>query len=696
MSEGAIVSGAGLPRIPCVLALLVALALTGCGTDFVPGIPLATHATFKVCDTAGFPVAGATVYLVPVDRVLGTPITGAQVLSGNAEDRDEPLEDAIRFRGAGIPQAVTDANGVATLTSVPQGRYYHFVMPVGGEHLPGGSGCRVAFDGTAVLGIVPRKIVLSSSPGPLSGYIGSSLCLACHPSFSDTTQHVHRLGLSVPGQFSSLQDATRYPTILSGWSMFLPGIVPTSGTPVYLFDYDGSRGEDKFQTTLTDPITHAVPMPAQMIAWLWEDTGSSTFKITLENMLNPGDPLSPWTLTVPLTYGGALTKMIHLVRLPGREGLYPLLGYQNDGDDTRYDRERKVYRDFAAGTFWNPGTGMLTLPPPSATFDGSCAACHLTGLTRFQDGATMEWLSDAANDPGGAFDIDGDGSIDEVNVGCEMCHGPGGQHGTWAGDPLNAGQQARFIVTPQNLSPSRELLICGRCHDRPQGAGPVNNEEPLDPAGLMARPGTSRTDWLAGFTTRKGPDTTDYWGDDLHSFSRHQQYSDLLKSGKHRNQRVLVTCAKCHGSHGADGPWRQQLRSDPDDWQSNLCQQCHFLDQGLHTAATTTFPHTIPAAACAKCHMAQTAKSGSGVYGSLLAPPDGGPLDELRVYYQNDLSSHLFGPHPSKSHPEVSGVTPSLAMPIPYTRSCASPCHTNSPLLQLGPKGPIGGSHLVR
>ncbi len=52
----------------------------------------------------------------------------------------------------------------------------------------------------------------------------------------------------------------------------------------------------------------------------------------------------------------------------------------------------------------------------------------------------------------------------------------------------------------------------------------------------------------------------------------------------------------------------------------------------------------------------------------------------MSTYYQDDISSHLFGPVVRKTHPDVAGVLPGLAMPIPYTNSCGTPCHNVSNL----------------
>ena len=119
----------------------------------------------------------------------------------------------------------------------------------------------------------------------------------------------------------------------------------------------------------------------------------------------------------------------------------------------------------------------MVAPPPAKTFEGNCAGCHFTGYTTWQDEGTGEWLADAVFDPNGAFDIDNDGTLDEINTGCEKCHGPGSEH---IAANVAMGATTKYIVAPSKLTPSRELMICGICHDRSQGNGSLKNDHLLN------------------------------------------------------------------------------------------------------------------------------------------------------------------------------------------------------------------------
>lgn len=649
---------------------------------------------------SGHPVENATVHLVPASAIdTTTPITASSIYAAPfpAEAVDEPLEDAIRLRGAGFPTATTDAQGRFVIADVPDGRFFVHVTPreQDSEHLPGGDQSRRSLTAQE-LRKQPMTIKLSSRPPTAATYAGSSTCLTCHQDQRHWAQTAHKLGWTVPGAPGRMQDFSRHPEYFTAFESFPEVDAFNRGTHFELGDYDASRGDDKFK--LRAAGDGRLPIEAIYAdVYLWRRAADKKYVITLVNRLNPQDPNSPAHLEIKLLYGGAVHDQRYIVSVPpglaARQGWYTLLRYNMTGRDTRLHRERRLWQDYkfwmwwAAGADGRYGTGddVVTAPPiNNNAVQTMCAACHLTGWERYQDKTSGEFLVRAANDPGGEVNIDDDPALDEINVGCESCHGPGSQH-------VANGGRARFIVNPKYLSAERSSVVCGRCHDRRQGyGGPVNGyTQAISQTGELARPGISRRELITTFTdpvkkgpTVRGPGREDnIWADDVHSNKPHQQYADFLKSTMYRNERHLVACSDCHDMHG-NTQYRRWLIHDPDNAASQLCQRCHQVDEAAHMEAKLNAKMKGLQTRCIDCHMPGTANTGgvAGDFGRLIkVPPYAHAQDEeSNAYWEGGLKSHVFDV-PSKTNVAVRGVAPGRAMPVPYTSSCGT-CHVVSEL----------------
>lgn len=677
---------------------LAAHFLTGCGGGGGGGgttSPTSVSGTI----TGGGPVAGATIYLVPASSVVTTPIDGDGVRAGTTEGYDEPLEDLVAASGATFQSATTAANGAYTLSNVTSGTYYFYVKPAATDtdHLPGGNKCRIALSSSAFLGTTV-DVTLSSKPPATATYIGSTRCLTCHPEEAGEKYTAHRLGFCAPGQpTGTLQDKRNFPNFDDGTDHFLAAAGTANyanGTRIYFGDYVGTRGFDKFE--VYEDNTKITQVLGSM--YLWKDTtNSNTHMITIVNTYNGTDPNSPLHLPVGLTYGGAVYKQRHLVEIPGtlaagRTGLYPLLQFQSypgisQGLESNYDRSRSKWRDyhldwyFGGGTDAVVGTGaddLLKAPSATNTFQAQCAGCHSTGyrITGAQT-ASGEWPVDAVTDANGVYDIDGDGQNEEVNLGCEGCHGPGSAHET--------ANSHDYIIDFHALTPSRANQVCGFCHDRPNGNGTgsgLSGQDTLfNAANEIPLPGISRADLLANHTSQKGPSASEIWSDKVHSIKHHQQYTDFIKSKHYRNDRQLVTCYDCHDTHADRSlaglqEYPHQMTADPDDTDSTLCARCHALDLNTHTEQETGDTHAGQQTKCYQCHMPRIARSGPGHFGKILTGFAGGAttgVDQDEVYWMNDISSHVFD-FASKQATGVAGVAPSAAMPASYTDRCGA-CH---------------------
>ena len=189
-----------------------------------------------------------------------------------------------------------------------------------------------------------------------------------------------------------------------------------------------------------------------------------------------------------------------------------------------------------------------------------------------------DFVAGAVNDPNGEADIDGDGIPNELNIGCEVCHGPGSEH---AKRPRR--RKSATIVNPAKLAAERATVICDQCHSRPQGN--LKNDQPVSKDNKMLTPGISRNEYLVNHTTREDAAQSDFWGDGVHSKSHHQQGTDLIRSKKYTNGNQTLTCADCHDPHGKTGV-KHQLKLEVRDDKNSLCASCHKdVDIKAHTAS---------------------------------------------------------------------------------------------------------------
>ena len=636
-------------------------------------------------NSVGVPVTGAKIHLVPVSYINKAPIKASDIFYPpfKAESYDEPLEDAIRLHGMDFPNAVTDTGGRFIIPEVPDGKYFIYVTPSerDTEHLPGGDRSRLAID-ARTLRSMAMTIKVSSRPPLDASYVGSSKCLGCHPNRETLKQTGHKLALTVPDAPGGLQDHSRFPDYFNALSKFTEVDRYTDGKRLELGDYDPSKGTDKFKIREFGDTRPSIDT-IYFDVYLWKNKTDGKYYISISNRLNPSDQMSPSHLQLKLIYGGAVHRQRFIVQVPEnmgeRKAWYVVLHYNPDGNNDRWNEDRRTWKDYSFDEFWDAGadekygTGDDVLKVPSLndrTFQGQCAACHVNGWERYEDPDTGELLVRGVNDPNGELNIDDDPQQDEINIGCEKCHGPGSKHITNPG---------RFIVNPKLLASERTSVICGRCHDRRQGnEGDIDGIQPLNEKGEFLRPGESRNTLLTEYSNpkKKGPEPKlDIWPDDIHSKRPNQQYSDFVKSKLYRNEKILVTCTDCHDIHGGT-PYRRLLSNNPDDAFSPLCQKCHPVDFIPHMENRFGAKMKGKLTRCIDCHMPGTAiEEHGGTFGGFIkSPPYNSTVEEDKnVYWEGLINSHTFKV-PFKNNPGIAGIDPGKAMFIPYTNKCGG-CH---------------------
>jgi hypothetical protein len=666
------------------MVAMTSFMLAGCGDDDDDdddGGAAPIEPTVQVTDSAGAIIAGATVYAIPaadVADLAAQPLTlAAGVYDAAALNVDEPLEDLINGNytptGGGVAtytSAVTDANGEAVLTGLAVGAadmYFLYVAPAAADagHLPGGSLCRTAVSGASLDNKV-TPVAISTTPSPAATYIGSSACLACHPTRDTQKQTAHRHGIMVAGSPGPLQDLTKFDedddvyNYMAGLNKFTDGDATSGGTTVWFYDYDATRGFDKFKTLESDPGAGAT---VYATVRAYKDSADDKYKMEFTNVINPADPNDGMIREAMMTYGGGVYKQRYLTSFGASESLHLLpLQFNASGDDAATDRTRKVWRDYHLD-FWmtvdttTPANSTFNdLPAASKSFDINCASCHFTGFTITQDATTLEHSASAVADPNGEIHPL-TGLQQELNVGCETCHGPGSEHQA-------AGGNGVAIVWLSYLTPERETMVCGQCHSRPKGNDSfgAKTDAPLNGSDKMLFPGTSRAAYLANQTSRHDATTSDFWADGLHSKSHHQQYTDFIQSAMYRNGSALNTCTACHDVH-APGSDRHQLSGTSDN---TLCTDCHTANADVVAHMTAQTGVSMGAdTLCIECHFTKTAKSGAGETTGKV----GGT--SAVTYYQNDISSHRL------DVPLKTATSSTNAMPVPYTNNCGL-CHNLS------------------
>ncbi|HEY3321072.1 MAG TPA: hypothetical protein VGP72_11450 [Planctomycetota bacterium] len=680
------------------------------------GKPKVKYQSLKglVTDSHDRPLVGATVYFVDSALVDTTsPMTEAGIAAGATDGFDEPLEDIVNnaTKAKTLPQAKTDKNGKFMVKKLNIGTtYFTFTVPDAKDtdHLPGGDASRIAFHPTAI-GKTGLHVRMSWKTPEDATYIGTSACYVCHSegSVADATpckRHGHALMFNKPGQPTANQNPTAHPganvTALQEKFTTAATFTATGVKTLYFQEYDASAKNfavyEDTPGTKVDPTTGKAG-DVWLKAVLWRTGVTSNYNITLINAKNAAD--GPVTWPVKLFMGAYIRQRIFVSMTDGRKSAYPILEYRSmpgsasQGANGSYDKSRVPFAESSFSSFYtyDSKTKTMTLSKtgPAATASNiTCARCHLglTTTTTFKDPITGESLAHTVNDANGVFDLGGDGSLQDVGISCEQCHGAGSKHREEAlkgvtpptskkAAPVD--NSAKFIINPSLLGADRASLICGRCHD----ARGVMREE----AEEFPPPGISRAEFLAKFADTKALTPAQLWPDGEHGRGGHHgfTYDSFLQSKHYRNSRQLLSCDDCHDSMG-DSNFRYFCKDDPDDPNSTLCQRCHAKDVAAHALEKTGNAMTGSSMACRQCHLARVGKAGAGRAGLLLGTPTGLSSDANQIYWEGDQASHSWDV-PRKFSPGVAGVQPGLAMPIPYTNSCGT-CHDASKLQFQGPQ----------
>ena len=180
-------------------------------------------------------------------------------------------------------------------------------------------------------------------------------------------------------------------------------------------------------------------------------------------------------------------------------------------------------------------------------------------------------------------------AVTEWNVGCERCHGPGGDHVKQPG-PSN-------IVNPARLDYVQATNVCVQCHSQGQPlANPIKGKY---------------YDWPVGFQV--GLKLSDFWKLEEHKLGE-TTFTHFADGTAHKNRMQGndfaaslmytrgVTCFSCHDAHGTEN---DAMLREP---ASVLCLDCHGPNSpnGPHTTTIEQHSHHKAGSSgsqCVACHM---------------------------------------------------------------------------------------------
>lgn len=548
------------------------------GNIILTGKVLNNHSNDDEDDRA---IAGATVVLVKAGDV-------------ETADSVSPVEDLANGNNR-YPSVTSDSDGYYQFTrddfsnAYPADeKYFVFVDPPAAERhlLPGGNTSRASFTLDLTSAFV-QDITLTDTNGPDAAYIGSTLCLICHPQKNSIKHTLHFVGIRKIGSEGTITN----------------GLMDMNDTSVY----DLAANNDEMLDKFTNPATqYTFADDTAKSFWLGKDAIGLYFQLTSTTYpkfylkYSYGGETGLWKGQFMTTvYAGDGTYAPNHGQNGSDYAYYVMAPFQYNEDENSINGEKFVTYHVDRWDFAGTENKGFTADPEINSFDLGCAACHgATGVKTINKGlATQRRVAVFAKDPNG-YDFDGTNA--EINISCEKCHGPGSNH-------LDAGGRGEMIIAPDKLASGRLTMICGTCHIRGENYADIGGGSALKGDGngnyKTFRPGMSPAQFfgtsdgtgenIAPFGTMEiesltgngylepvnfETDSDASWIDMLfdadvnHSKANQLHYQDLVRTVKFRNNKELLTCISCHDSHGSS--YKHMVTYNADN--NAVCLSCHY------------------------------------------------------------------------------------------------------------------------
>lgn len=453
----------------------------------------------------------------------------------------------------------TDKKGKFTIQDIAPGNYIVRATPSDNTYLPNDKiGVKVKNKKKKNI-----KIKLSSASEASSGYVGSAICLGCHPDQKDWQDTAHAKTLQTPD----------------------------SDTVVAPFD--GS-----IITTDDNKVTF---MPF---------TDGDGYKVTLYDLTNPDNSV---TYTIARTHGGVSVagKQRYQVKIGNSHYILPIQ-YNNRNVDK--NDPAAAWVSYNPGTWYNDDGTLIardenTAPNPGKSFEQNCEGCHVTGLSITKNSAG-EFVSDSK----------------ELGISCESCHGPGEKHVSEGGGNSVYTVNPEYLATDRGNEVCGQCHARVKNKNGENGADFETEYPAIINGGVLSpyRAGEDLNNYIEE-TDGDGNPTAGYWnnndssvvGEDTsennHSKRHHQQYQDFIRS-IHYNKDGQK-CYTCHEAHGKGEEGTPQLLTSNDN---KACTVCHDDFEETTTKKSEIYykhsSHEYNSSdrggnLCTGCHMPKTAKT---------------------------------------------------------------------------------------
>lgn len=211
---------------------------------------------------------------------------------------------------------------------------------------------------------------------------------------------------------------------------------------------------------------------------------------------------------------------------------------------------------------------------------------HAGFQRRVSDGCLACHAGRVADDPDYTDRYDPQRPFLEESIGCERCHGPGGDHVEHRRAAAEAGGEpvAGDIVNPARLEPSARDAVCNQCH--------------LQGARRILQFGRSEFDF------RPGMRLSDVWTVYLKSTGEDEgrapgavsQYELMRQSACFQKSEGRLSCTSCHDPH------RLPAAQDRSAFYREKCLNCHGQGAVECREPLSRRQARVPDDSCVACH----------------------------------------------------------------------------------------------